>query len=302
MPPGTPGEHPGAGPHPGSEPPHESGAHLSESETARGTRSYEGDPVAFHGDPESPAGKRAVTEASRRFADDVRDQMAEDGVGRANKVRMAAALLTGEESAGTIHTHSSMRRINTGDGRPPVAERVHPEAQRVLDRILADAEADPDKRVGANHGKCAEVAVISDRLYELERQWHDEGSPGTFEAYARENFAGSQISTHWVGDGTRQEHGEYAPPCDSCAPMLDDFGIHPVDPSEVPPTPTHTEQPPLPPDRVGSLGGGVPLEDTRPYADQMDPPLPEHHEVLEAALQAALVAAGASASATPVAD
>ncbi len=301
---------PPPGEHPGNEYP----AEPSTTKTAQGTRSYEGPVKQFEGDPQGTEAKRAVTHASREFADSVRDKMRSQGLGTRNRVRMSGAMLSDEHGTTNVRTHSSMRTISPGDGSPRVEPRIHPEAQHVLDRIAAEAEADPNKRIGANHGKCAEIALISDRLWDLQAQWEAEGSPGDFATYAREHLGGSIMSTHWVGDSTKQSHGDYEPPCDTCKPFMDDFRIQAVDPRdgfEPPPDqpphgpggpgdpppgspPSHPSaphgqesqsrepQPPAPPGDLGAVGQGVPLEDTRPYGSELAPPYEQHQEILEA--------------------
>ncbi|WP_432985979.1 toxin glutamine deamidase domain-containing protein [Dactylosporangium sp. CA-233914] len=296
-----PGDRPGGGggdEHPPSK--------LSTTESAEGTRSYEGPPQHFEGDPGSPEGRAAVDKSARDLADAVRDQMEDEGLGKKNRVRVAGALLTPEDP--TVTSHTSARPMKHGDGSTTELQ-IHPEARRVLDEIKAAAEHDPDKRVGQNHGKCAEVVLVSDRLYELERQWNEQGRPGgDFPAYAREQMRDGVVSTHWIGDGSRQEHGDFAPPCDSCGPFIKDFGIESVDPHGTtgahepavgPHEPTggehatgehgtgagehetgtgrHEEQPP---DTVGKVGDGRTVAETRP-GEHIDPPAVRDVRALE---------------------
>ncbi|WP_433613736.1 toxin glutamine deamidase domain-containing protein [Dactylosporangium sp. CA-139114] len=219
--PPPPGDRPNGGEEPASK--------LSTTETAGGTRGYEGPPRHFEGDPGSREGRAAVDDSARDLADAVRDQMNSENLGKKNRVRVAGALLTPEDP--TISSHTSTRPMKHDNGTATDV-RVHPEAQRVLDDIKAAAEHDPGKRIGQNHGKCAEVVLVSDKLYELERQWHEAGEPGDFGTYAREQLRDGVVATHWIGEGGRQEHGDYAPPCASCEPFVQDFGLHSIDPHE----------------------------------------------------------------------
>ncbi|WP_432835361.1 toxin glutamine deamidase domain-containing protein [Dactylosporangium sp. CA-092794] len=218
----------------------------------------------------------------------MRDQMAEEKLGTRNRVRVAGALLTPEDSS--ITTHTSVRPMRHGDGRAPTDLNVHPEAQRVLDRIKAVADSEPGVRSGQNHGRCAEVVLVSDRLYELERQWQAEGRPGEFAEYARDKLRGGVVATHWIGDNTllEQEHGDYAPPCNSCEPFLREFGIESIDPREGFGTSEHDTGPlgphseAEPPSTVGQVGDGRTVAETR-AGRHIDPP----KEVDQAALDKA---------------
>ncbi|GLL07552.1 toxin glutamine deamidase domain-containing protein [Dactylosporangium matsuzakiense] len=222
-PPPPPGDRPGGG---GDEP----ASKLSGTRTADGTRSYEGPPRHFEGEPASREGKVATDASARDLADAVQRQADGEGIGRKNRVRVAAAMLTPDEP--TIRSHTSTRPMKAGDGSVRHLE-LHPEAARVLDEIKAAAARDPDGRTGINHGRCAEVVLVSDKLYELEAQWRAAGEPGDFPVFAREQLRDGVVGTHWIGEGTYQEHGDYAPPCDTCGPFIEDFGIHSIDPSEI---------------------------------------------------------------------
>ncbi|MFI5906774.1 toxin glutamine deamidase domain-containing protein [Dactylosporangium sp. NPDC051541] len=230
-PPPPPGDRPGGG---GSEEPPAS--KPSSTRTADGTRSYEGPPRHFEGEPGSPEAKAATDRSARDLADAVRDQQQTDKIGEKNRVRVAGAMLTPDEP--TIRSHTSARPMKHPDGSTTHLD-VHPEAKRVLDDIKAAAARDPEQRLGINHGKCAEVVLVSDKLFELEAQWREAGEPGgDFPAWAREQMRDGVVGTHWVGDGKYQEHGEYAPPCDSCGPFIEDFGLHSIDPNESAHAPT----------------------------------------------------------------
>ncbi len=246
----------------------------SEGPTGRGTHSWQMNPTAVDGDPAGPEAERALIEASRTLAETARQAVKGGTISRAKQPGMAGALLMPD---GGVTTHTSM----TADKgtKPPTQPAVHPLAQAALDRTAA---ALPDG-TGSGHGKCAEVALVSDQLYRLEQQWREAGEPGTFEQYALDAFDGAKITTHQVKtarqDDLVYELGHYRPPCRSCTHFLPQFNIDPIaDPQRD----ARTYQPPVP----GVVGNGPPLSDTRPY-DQPNglvPPDPADQQALDAAV------------------
>ena len=106
---------------------------------------------------------------------------------------------------GMVHTHTSVR----GD----VAPDLHP----LVRRILHDLPADRRERFA---GWCAEVVLISDRLYAAEE------TAGTLSATAARSLLwGARIRVVRVREDGDPRHGESQPPCRSCGELLDYFGI-----------------------------------------------------------------------------
>ncbi|MFV2088604.1 toxin glutamine deamidase domain-containing protein, partial [Micromonospora sp. LOL_021] len=182
---------------------------------------------------------------------------------------MVGALMT---RGGQITTHSSMTADQSTD--PATQPTPHPLVETVLAEVAQQVS-----RVGSGHGRCAEVALVSDVVYQLERQWQDAGRIGDFAAYARSELAGARIVTHQFRRAQDvdvvYERGDYRPPCRSCGPMLDDLGITPVVDTERMPGPA------VPPDS-GALGDGRALPQTRPTSDGQGlvPPDPADQQAL----------------------
>ena len=228
-------------------------------------------------------------DASSALADAVRSIAARDHLSVRQTPQMSGAMLSPDA---VLHSHTSMRP-DLGV-TPHQDSRPHPMAQAVLDRIQRDV-LNSGGRPPTWHGHCAEVALVSDRLYDLEHAWREAGGTGDFESYALGNLNGSVISTHRIGDlqtlSVTQHHGDLTPPCTSCAPFLDAFGVdHVADggpgaPDGQRPTggpgPDGSSTPPdgTPVDRtlpdVGALPNGS-VDATRPYGvqgglDHVDP-------------------------------
>ncbi|GIJ29647.1 hypothetical protein Vqi01_48090 [Micromonospora qiuiae] len=246
----------------------------SEGPTGRGTHSWHLDPTAVDGDPTGPDAERSLIEASRTLAETVRTAVKAATVSKGKRPGMAGALLMAN---GELTTHTSMTEDK--GTKPPTQPSVHPLAQAALDRTAA-ALLDG---VGGGHGKCAEVALVSDQLYRLEQQWRNAGEPGTFEQYALNAFEGAKIVTHQAKEaksgGISYEPGHYRPPCRSCAHFLPQFNVEPlVDPDRE----VTAYQPPVP----GVVGNGPLLSDSRPYGqpEGLVPPDQADQDVLDAAV------------------
>ncbi|WBB55548.1 toxin glutamine deamidase domain-containing protein [Verrucosispora sp. WMMD573] len=244
----------------------------SEGPTGRGTHSWQLAPTSV--DPNSPEAERALIEASRTLAETVRREVKAGTISKGKQPGMAGALLMPD---GSITTHTSM----TADRgtKPPTQPRVHPLAQAALDRIAATLV----DGVGGGHGKCAEVALVSDQLYLLEQQWRNAGEPGTFEQYASDSLQGAKIVTHQVkparSDGVTYELGHYRPPCRSCAHFLPQFNVEPI-------TDSDRDVSGYQPSVAGTVGNGPPLSGSRPYGqpEGLVPPDPRDQQALEDAV------------------
>ncbi|GAA0428206.1 YwqJ-related putative deaminase [Streptomyces luteireticuli] len=123
---------------------------------------------------------------------------------------------------GVITSHSSMTKKD-GIGQP----KTHPALQGMYDKVAADMKAEGDFP-GAGHGKCAEVALISDRLHQLDPTGQNIRTP----EQAREAMQGAAVYTQQIGDMPARKpgevglsHGDYKPPCRSCSRVLPALGI-----------------------------------------------------------------------------
>ncbi|MEV2241793.1 toxin glutamine deamidase domain-containing protein [Micromonospora sp. NPDC049891] len=248
----------------------------SEGPTGRGTHSWQLAPTSVDGDPNGPEAEHALIEASRTLAETVRREVKAGTISKGKQPGMAGALLMPD---GSITTHTSMTADRST--KPPTQPRVHPLAQATLDRIattLVDG-------VGGGHGKCAEVALVSDQLYLLEQRWRSTGEPGTFEQYALDALQGAKIVTHQVkqarSDGFTYDLGHYRPPCRSCAHFLPQFNVEPI---SDPDRDVSTYRPPV----LGAVGAGPSLSDSRPYGqpEGLIPPDPTDQRALEDAVPA----------------
>ncbi len=128
---------------------------------------------------------------------------------------MATAVLTAPATAGAllvggqVHTHTSIK----GDQQP----RLHPLVERFLDGLAVEQR----ERYA---GRCAEVALVSDRLYAAES-----GRSGEFTAgEARAALWGARMTATRIREPGDPAHGTYQPPCRSCVALLEWFGIETV--------------------------------------------------------------------------
>ncbi|WP_309246278.1 toxin glutamine deamidase domain-containing protein [Verrucosispora sioxanthis] len=246
----------------------------SEGPTGRGTHSWQLDPTSVDGDPNGPEAEQALIEASRTLAETVRREVKAGTISKSKQPGMAGALLMPD---GSITTHTSMTADKSTN--PATQPAVHPLAQAALDRAATALRTEK----GGGHGKCAEVALISDQLYLLEQQWRNAGEPGNFEQYALNALRGAKIVTHQIATarsgGVTYELGHYRPPCRSCAHFLPEFNVEPITDPERDVT---VYQPPVP----GVVGNGLPLSDGRPYGqpEGLLPPDQADQDALDAAV------------------
>ncbi|MGX1806327.1 zeta toxin family protein [Nocardia sp. NPDC055321] len=125
----------------------------------------------------------------------------------------------------TMTSHTSVTKMDN-QAQP----LTHPVLQALYDQVRADYVAGKIQEIGNGHGKCAEVALISDRLLQLEAA----GIRIDSVEAARRALEGAQINTRRIGDFRDKEgnvinhHGQPIPPCDSCKHVLPQLGIEPV--------------------------------------------------------------------------
>jgi hypothetical protein len=114
------------------------------------------------------------------------------GLSRSRRPTKAGALVT--------PTHDVFPATSGTPHNPP---NLHPDVVNYLDHIQMDAQ-------GPFHGNCVEPQAISDAL-----------SKGL----TMQDLKGSTIQTAGVYRAGHPSHGSVTPPCDSCQPLLDIFGI-----------------------------------------------------------------------------
>ncbi|MFG1920465.1 YwqJ-related putative deaminase [Cryptosporangium sp. NPDC048952] len=114
----------------------------------------------------------------------------------------AGALIVG----GMVHSHTSIR----GD----VAPNLHPIVARILDEL-------PTAQRERYAGWCAEVALISDRLHDADKE---AGRPVTLDE-AKAALDGGQIHISRIREDGDPTHGRFQPPCRSCTVLLSEFGV-----------------------------------------------------------------------------
>ncbi|MGX1853030.1 YwqJ-related putative deaminase [Streptomyces sp. NPDC055299] len=140
----------------------------------------------------------------------------------------------------TAHTSSVRRKVSqtqqemASGAAPPTPQehpKAHPAVHQLLDDIKARQEAE-GKRPGVGHGNCAEVALVSDRLHQMDPTGTTIKTP----ADARRALEGGVMHTRQIGDlkerdpetgkkVTTLRHGDFKPPCRSCEHMLPALGI-----------------------------------------------------------------------------
>ncbi|MGK4579834.1 YwqJ-related putative deaminase [Kitasatospora sp. HPMI-4] len=120
---------------------------------------------------------------------------------------------------GDVTSHTSIRNV-AENARLPYE---HPTMTTALAEVKASGA-----RIGAGHGRCAEVGLISDRLHRLQQDGVDVSTV----AKAKQQLQGGKMYTVQIGDmqdlegNITSSHGSYKRPCPTCGPLLRKFGIH----------------------------------------------------------------------------
>ncbi|MET9111708.1 YwqJ-related putative deaminase [Streptomyces zhihengii] len=126
---------------------------------------------------------------------------------------VAAALsVRGETLTGTA---------GKGD-HPPL---LHPLVQDFLDTLTSGQRE-------RFTGRCPEAILLSRHLTaaESQRSRRAQRKPLTH-GEARRSLKQAKLTARRIREDGDPLHGSYAPPCRSCAAMLDHFGVRPVDPT-----------------------------------------------------------------------
>lgn len=120
---------------------------------------------------------------------------------------VAAALFIGKN----IRTRAGLK----GDMLPV----PHPVVRTLLDEL-------PGEQRERWTGRCPEVALLSEHLFETEaaRKGRTAKKPFTL-ADARRALKGARITVRRIREEGDPAHGEYQPPCRSCAALYEHLGV-----------------------------------------------------------------------------
>ncbi|MYW03738.1 YwqJ-related putative deaminase [Streptomyces sp. SID3343] len=180
----------------------------SRNPTGQGATSYEGRTTTLRPNQTSTAERDSILgESSQQLASDTRDAVAADKqVGQRTRPTMAGAF----EHDGVVTSHTSMRRGDID---------VHPALAELYDRV-------PELERSIGHGRCSEVALLSDRLHAVEAQ--RPGRPPLTPEEARDYLSGGRMTSHSINhdnDPGLAPQGSYTPACRSCAQVIDYLGV-----------------------------------------------------------------------------
>jgi hypothetical protein len=111
-------------------------------------------------------------------------------------------------------------------GKADQPPQLHPLVQDFLD-ALATAQRERFT------GRCPEAILLSRHLIATEttRSKRARKKPLT-PGEARRSLKHAKLTARRIREDGDPLHGSYAPPCRSCAPLLDHFGVRPVDPTQ----------------------------------------------------------------------
>ncbi|MFD5984032.1 YwqJ-related putative deaminase [Streptomyces cyaneofuscatus] len=162
--------------------------------------------------------RSALVRETRRLADDARDQEAgHNPPGRDRLVKSCAGGLLHE---GTLTSHSSSTKRH---GQSLLD--THPALQGVLDQVEKEIRAD-NENPGAGHGKCAEIALVSDRLHGIQER---DGAAISTPEDIRRAMSGARVYSLQIGEQDSptgfKNHGDYKEPCRSCSRILPLIGV-----------------------------------------------------------------------------
>jgi hypothetical protein len=111
---------------------------------------------------------------------------------------------------GDTYTHVSEK------GDPP---RLHPLVGGFLDGLPVEARE-------RFTGRCPEAVLLSQFLDQTEADRSGRSSRKVFgESEARKALRGARITTVRIREEGDPAHGTHQPPCRSCVPLLDHFGV-----------------------------------------------------------------------------
>ncbi|MEV8389788.1 MULTISPECIES: YwqJ-related putative deaminase [unclassified Streptomyces] len=160
----------------------------------------------------------ALVRETRSLADDARDQ--EAGHNPPGKDRLVKSCAGGLLHEGTLTSHTSSTKRH---GQTLLD--THPALKSVVDQVEKEIRAD-NENPGAGHGKCAEIALVSDRLHGIEER--DNTAIRTPEDIRRV-MTGALVHSLQIGEQDSptgfKNHGDYKEPCRSCSRILPLIGV-----------------------------------------------------------------------------
>ncbi|KAF0648630.1 hypothetical protein K701_17725 [Streptomyces fradiae ATCC 10745 = DSM 40063] len=162
--------------------------------------------------------RAALLRETRALADDAQQQ--EAGHNPPGKDRLVKACAGGLLHDGVLTTHSSSTKRH---GQTQLD--IHPALKSVLDHVEEQIRADGENP-GAGHGKCAEIALVSDRLRGLESR---DGRVIGNQEDIRSAMSGALVYSLQIGEQDSptglKGHGDYKEPCRSCSRILPLIGV-----------------------------------------------------------------------------
>ncbi|MFE0424997.1 YwqJ-related putative deaminase, partial [Streptomyces sp. NPDC058953] len=168
----------------------------------------------------TPEQQRAALERETRQLANEAQSAAGGHTNTPGKDKLDKACAGGLLHEGTLTAHSSSKQKH---GQKQLDN--HPELQKILDEVKADMESRGD-RPGGGHGKCAEMALVSDRLKHIEQR---DGITISTPEDIRRAMDGSLVYTLQIGEQDDptgfKNHGDYKPPCRSCTQVLPLIGV-----------------------------------------------------------------------------
>ncbi|MFI1659463.1 YwqJ-related putative deaminase [Streptomyces sp. NPDC020472] len=197
--------------------------------SAGNMRHHRTDPLdVSHLTPEQQ--REALVQEARDLADKARRANPDDPNDPKHKIDLAKThfppgtnLLDGSCAGSLLHDGVVTSHSSATKGAGQKTPDLHPAMQSIYDqveqRILAE-----DRYPGAGHGKCAEANLVSDRLRHLD----PDGTGITSVDQVRDAMKGSQVYSVQIGEQIKPHplgHGEYKPPCRSCALAMEMAGV-----------------------------------------------------------------------------
>jgi hypothetical protein len=126
--------------------------------------------------------------------------------------------------AAALSVRGETLTCTAGKGDQPPA--LHPLVQDFLDTLTSGQRE-------RFTGRCPEAILLSRHLAAADeaRSKRARRKPLTH-GEARRAFKHAKLTARRIREDGDPLHGSYAPPCRSCTPMLAQFGVRPVDPTE----------------------------------------------------------------------
>ncbi|MQY16343.1 hypothetical protein SRB5_65410 [Streptomyces sp. RB5] len=175
-------------------------------------------PVANAGGMTPDQQRQLVRDESRRLADDA-DRPAQSGqakqIGQERTKKGCAGALVHND---VVTAHTSFQNYK---GETLVPDH-HPGMREALDETERRLRAEGIEP-GVGHGQCSEVALISDRLHQMDPS----GTSIRTVDDVRAAMDGAAVHTRQVTNhpGIGLNHGDFKPPCRSCSTMLPLLGV-----------------------------------------------------------------------------